>query len=338
MNKFAIKLVIFLIFVKIIDSSLYSFFSWTTRSQIGLVEDYGSLNRMYQGLINSDIVFAGSSRMYLHINPEIIQEITGRTAWNIGMDGSNFEQHKFTIEEYLLHNSLPKIIVLEADLESLETRTLTFKTHLFIPYRNRSVHTLELFNRNWEEKIGYWLLSSSIYKHQITRTIKDAGIIFNSIKNRNFIDKKPLAPESVKTETGDCIFINGACLKKGQEPGGFQIPVQPGLYNLSNMDERKKGFEELAKLAAEKGFILVLFTPPYLSGTTDGSQQKIASEFYDYLSRKYRNTHYINYADNKVFSENPDLWWNAGHLNFTGANLLSEQLGEALNQLLSTEK
>lgn len=333
MIQFAKKLFIFLILVKLIDASLYFFFTRAHQTLISLDDDYGSLNRMYQGLINADIVFAGSSRIYLHINPEIIQDHTGYTAWNIGMDGSNFEQHKFTIEEYLLHNKQPKIIVLEASLESLDTSALAFKTFLFLPFRNRSWHTLELFNKDWEDTVSYWLLSSSIYKNQLTKIVRAA-------KNISNIPSAPQTntdiPTLLKLDGNDCLFINGACLKQGQALADLPdtLPARSNQYDFSGIEQRKQGFEELAKLAEKKGFILVLLTPPYLNGTVSEAEWKIASDFYTGLAQKYENTRYFDYSSNKVFSDDISLWWNSGHLNVVGANLLSEDLGNVLYQAL----
>ena len=109
MPKFLIRFFVFLTIVKIFDILLSSFFGWSLQMIRYSDGDYGSLNRMYNGEINADIIFLGSSRTYLHINPEVIQANIGLTAWNLAMDGTNFEQHKFTLEEYLLHNQTPKI-------------------------------------------------------------------------------------------------------------------------------------------------------------------------------------------------------------------------------------
>ncbi len=49
---------------------------------------FGVFNRIARGGIDADIVVSGSSRALNHFDPRIIERRTGRTAMNIGMNGS----------------------------------------------------------------------------------------------------------------------------------------------------------------------------------------------------------------------------------------------------------
>lgn len=98
------------------------------------------------------------------------------------MDGSNFEQHFFTLEEYLLHNQTPQIVIFEAETASLDPAILRFKKELFLPHRADSDHMMELFGTNWEERLGYWLFSSAIYKQGNLQLLNNVDGIFDRIK------------------------------------------------------------------------------------------------------------------------------------------------------------
>jgi len=340
MKKFIGKITIFILLFKVFDILLASFFLWVRLPNLSLETDYGSLNRMYQGLINADIVALGSSKIYLSINPEVLQQTTGKTAWNLGMDGSKFEQHYFTLEEYLLHNTHPQAVIFEANLETLDPAFLRFKTGLFYPYRNYSSHTMKLFSPNWEGQIGYWIISSAIYKQEIPQTINNSGQILDRIANGDFFHKNPsFSDVTLKFDAGDYLLINGAQLKKGQVPG--QLPMilpfdEPQRhFDFSDIDQRRESFEKLSQLAEEKGFVLVLLMSPYLAGEVEEGQRRLAVDFYTALSEKYPNTYFLDFSMAEPFAHDTTLWWNAGHLNISGANLLSDKLGEELNQILA---
>jgi len=341
MKKFIGKAAMFILLFKVLDLLLSSFFLWARLPNLSLETDYGSLNRMYQGLINADIVAFGSSRMYLHINPESLRQTTGKTAWNLGMDGSNFEQHYFTLEEYLLHNTPPQIVIFEADLMTLDPGVLRFKTELFHPYQNYSTHTMELFNPNWESQLSYWIISSAIYKQEIPQTINHSGQIFDRITNGDFFYKNPpLSGVNVKLDFGDYILINGAQIKKGQVPnqlpGILPFDEPQRRFDFSNRVQRMQSFEKLSQFAEEEGFVLVLLMSPYLAGEVEEGQNRLAVDFYTALSEKYSNTYFLDFSAAEPFAHDTTLWWNVGHLNISGANLLSDKLGEELNQILAT--
>ena len=49
--------------------------------------EFGVWNKIIEGKIDADILIAGSSRARSHYDPRIIQEKTGRSAFNIGLNG-----------------------------------------------------------------------------------------------------------------------------------------------------------------------------------------------------------------------------------------------------------
>jgi hypothetical protein len=338
MAKFLYKTFIFLIILKICDLLLSSFFFWYLQSKIALTEDIGSVNRMYHGEINADIVFFGSSRTSLHINPNVIQRTTGLTAWNLGMDGSNFEQQEFTLEDYLRHNKPPKIVVFEADLVSLDPSLLRFKTELFLPYRNDSSHTFNLFDPSWDQSLYYWFFSSTIYKQEIPVVFTDYKKIFSGIENGGFTFKPLTKSTAVIINRPGYELVNGAQLKKGQVPDQLpqSLPYSSALrlFDLSNIKKREKEFVALTQFADNKGFILVLLFPPYMSGDINEGQRKIASDFYSQLSQKNKYIYYLDYSQDPLLSNNLNYWWDANHLNIKGANIFSDEVGRQLDQIL----
>jgi hypothetical protein len=342
MAKFLYKIFIFLLILKICDFLLSSFFFWYLQSKTSLTQDIGSLNRMYHGGINTNIVFFGSSRTSLHINPEVVEHITGQTAWNLGMDGSNFDQQEFTLEDFLLHNKMPKIVVFEADLVSLDPSLLRFKTELFLPYRNDSSHSFNLFNPSWDESLYYSLFSSTIYKPQMPAALADYKDIINRFKNGDYGYISQANSKIVIVNRPDYLLVNGAQLKKGQVPGQLPqvlpYPTPVRNFDLSEISLRENKFEELMKFANNMGFTLVLMFPPYMKGQIYEDQRRIAVDFYTKLSEKYKNIYFLDYSQDPTLDNNLNYWWDGNHLNIKGANLFSKEIGEELDRILKNKK
>ena len=58
-------------------------------------------NEVVQGGIDADILFVGSSRALVHFDPRIIERYTGKSSFNLGLDGSKFESQKLVLDLYL---------------------------------------------------------------------------------------------------------------------------------------------------------------------------------------------------------------------------------------------
>ncbi|MGM0933393.1 MAG: hypothetical protein ACQEWD_08110 [Bacteroidota bacterium] len=48
-------------------------------------------NDIYNGKIDDEIFIYGLFRAWVHISPQILEEKLGRTAYNFGFDGQNFD-------------------------------------------------------------------------------------------------------------------------------------------------------------------------------------------------------------------------------------------------------
>lgn len=296
---------------------------------------------MYNGGINADIIILGSSRTYLHINPEILQTRTGLTAWNLAMDGSNFDQHKFTLEEYLLHNRTPKIVIFEADLTTLDKDSLRFKKEFFLPYINYSNHTLELFTQRWEDKLYYTFFSSAPYKQQIPVVLLNYKMVLAGIGNGGYSFETLTSNTVVKKDDGDFVYINGAALRRGQilEELPESLPIPSPVDSIAFTGKyRLQEFEELAKLSEQNNFLLVLVTPTWLNGAFTEFQRQSVIDLYQEIDSNHENTYLLDFSYDELLSNNLSYWLNAGHLNFDGANIFSEKLSENILDILSTNQ
>lgn len=76
---------------------------------------FGTFNRIVDGDVNAAIVVAGSSRALTHFDPRVIERATGRTAYNIGINGSQIDMQVAVFKTYLKHNAKPSLLVYSLD-------------------------------------------------------------------------------------------------------------------------------------------------------------------------------------------------------------------------------
>jgi hypothetical protein len=72
---------------------------------------FGSFNRVVSGQVNAEIIINGSSRALTHYDPRIIERITGRSAYNLGMNGTQTDVHAAVLKTYLSRNTKPRIVI-----------------------------------------------------------------------------------------------------------------------------------------------------------------------------------------------------------------------------------
>lgn len=298
--------------------------------------DYGSIRHLYAGAINADACFFGTSRTMLQIRPEKIRETTGLSAWNLGMDGSNLDQNVFTFEEYLLHNKKPRIVAFDVDADNLDPKYRRFQKKYFSRFQRYSRHTWDLFNQTWQDYLKNALILSA-GNEQIL------GIIRAFI----FPQKTP----------ADVILERGAYLRNctvfhafPQDDNNISSPppgqASPSLaenpknhkekvYDIEINEELKTCYRELAKNNSQNGLITVFFFPPrYNDGRQNDLSHEQALDFFSGLERQYPEIYTLDFSADQDFNKK-ELFWTPSHLNFQGANLLSEKIGKTINQILS---
>jgi hypothetical protein len=87
-----------------------------------------------QGKVNADIIISGSSRALTHYDPRLIQEEVGRSAFNIGINGSQTDMQLALLKTYLSHNTAPALVIHNLDLFSFVTTREVYDPAQYLPY------------------------------------------------------------------------------------------------------------------------------------------------------------------------------------------------------------
>jgi hypothetical protein len=95
---------------------------------------YGSNNRIMRGAINAQILITGSSRAASHYDPRIIRLKTGRSAFNLGRNGSQTDMQVAVFKAYLKHNRKPEIVLHNLDAFTFQTTREVYNAAQYVPY------------------------------------------------------------------------------------------------------------------------------------------------------------------------------------------------------------
>lgn len=317
MKKHIIRAALFLLAVLAVDRTIYFALS---RIEAKRVES-GSFSLLYSGLADFDIVFFGSSRTSLHINPKVVEDRTGRSAYNFGLEATNFDQHLFTAEEYLIQNRKPRLLIFEADLWSLDERPLKFLTYIFQRYSGKSLHTFRLVNGPAKPAYVYYLerlkdsiLMSARYRNQVPDLI--AGYMNGQV-----------------TETEDYVTIAGAHLRK--KAFAREEPPPPRLLVGAISEERAARLTAFLNKCRNEGIQTVLLMSPYYR-----PDLQILPEDYERVSRRFQEiaaetgSRFLDFTYEADLVSNPDIFYNRNHLSREGADLFSRKVGERLADIM----
>jgi hypothetical protein len=319
MKKFIIKSIIFIIILYLLAFSLEKIiFFGLKRINLG---EFGVQNRIYNGDVNSDIIISGSSRAYVHFNPEIINKITGYSTFNMGMDASGFEFQIPKLKFYLDYNKAPKILIQEVSMDSLNsTSDKIYKPYLYLPYLNNKnlfsgllkIDKKFVFNK-FIPLLNLCYFNSDFQKEMLKSLFfkqSKAEVLPNGYAPRNLKWKKE----------GDKIL-----LKREKNNSSYKIT-----------DKCIKLFQDEIKICKENNIKLILVLPPqyYEIYETQSNREKILT-YYKKVSYE-NNLLFLDYSHIEIL-KNKKYFYNIQHLNAKGADIFSEIFAKDLDKIIKKD-
>jgi len=115
------------------------------------IGDFGVLNAINNGIINSAILISGSSRGYVQYSPTIIAQEIGLSCFNISFNASDLGLQVAILRWYLAKNKPPRYLIQNIDIFNSDISPSVYEPFKFIPYLdNRELyHGLLQINRRW---------------------------------------------------------------------------------------------------------------------------------------------------------------------------------------------
>lgn len=272
---------------------------------------FKSWNDLFYGNLQCDAVIMGSSRGMVQYCPSILDSVLDLNFYNISVDGRSIDAEVVKYNTYCLYNKKPKLI-----LQNVDWGTLTFsngyETEQFLPY----LFCDSLYKMTKQSENFTW-------GDRYIPLVRYAGyfqVIKEGLKLPNKLDKPQL--------------YKGYCGRDKQWDGSQFDQVEE--VEFCHDTAAVCIFEDYLQQCRQDGIqVVFVFAPIYIGVTEKMDNPQQMFDFYESLATKY-NCQVLNYTYNYL-SYDTVYFYNAMHLNKTGAELFSKQLGNDLLDIINKE-
>ncbi len=307
MKRFVIKLAYFVLPILIFSIGMDHFLSKNLKTSNQFARgEYLVWNDIYDGAINSEIVIYGSSRAWVHIDPQMIETQTGKTTYNLGIDGHGFWLQYLRHLELLKHNEIPETIIMSVDAFSFGRRKELYNKEQFLPY---------IFNYNvYKYTSVYEGFTLTDYTLPLARYVGNKNPVRISFCQ---FDKSCIEePSRIKGYRGVEKTWNSDLSKAKKKMKGFTVKFNEERVGLFN-----QFLNECDQLGIE---VILVYTPEYIEGQKFMTNRKELITFYETKAKDY-NIKFLDYSNDELCYDKK-YFYNATHLNKQGSQLFTAKL------------
>ncbi|MBQ0080769.1 MAG: hypothetical protein KBS95_04400 [Alistipes sp.] len=274
-----------------IDNNAYKSHGWP----------YHSVNTAFQGGIDAEVVFFGSSIVQIDMDSDIISKALGKKCFNMGMSGYSFDyQYNLIIKSYLKRNKKPELIVLGVSPQAFLEHWNPDFVYSFLPYISRP------------EFDFYCELSKDVTQMDRYLPTKYSGLgigrIWLLLKNR-----QPSSRE-------DCFTPMHKDTYNVNFPKNYPLEKNPEIIGY---------LKEFVQNCKRDGIQLVMVLPPMHK--RDFYDQCDMEGFYSLLKKTVGEVPLLDYS--LLFEKNDEYFYESTHLNSPGAKIFSHKLAQDILEL-----
>jgi hypothetical protein len=260
-------------------------------------------NEIYSSNLQIDVIIMGSSRAWVQYNPYILDSILGINFYNLGIDGSAINRQILKYNTYRRWNlALPKVIIQNIDASTMQTSS-GYEREQFFPY---------FFDDS---------LRTIISEYEKFNIFDKYLPLYRYIGNLSLINKR--SKENYTLLKGYCgidALYDGSSLAKQ-----VKIPYDQDSTALALFDEY------LSKAYSEGIKVIFVYAPYYIEATKKIENIEQMYKMYDSIAKKY-DIPILDYNYDSI-SYDTAYFYNAMHLNKTGAELFSAKLAHAIDSM-----
>ena len=271
---------------------------------------FGVSNRIVDGKINADIVISGSSRALTHYDPRLIEEQTGLTAFNIGLNGSQTDMQLARLKTYLRHNKKPSLLIHNLDVFSFQTtHGGVYDPGQYIPYLAEPAIYAALVHIDPDVWKARWL---PLYGHAVQ------DLRFNWILGvMGFFGWNPSEDHFLGFKPRYSAWTDDFERLKAINPDGVRFEIEA---------DGIKDMEELLRLCKEQGIkALLVYSPEYQEMQTLTRNRAQVFVYFNKLRDQF-GVPVWDYSGSPISARRQNFY-NSQHLNADGAAAFSREVG-----------
>ncbi|HNQ66819.1 MAG TPA: hypothetical protein PKN32_00450 [Bacteroidales bacterium] len=285
------------------------------KSVVHVDGEYLVWNDIYAGKINADIAIYGSSRAWTHIDPEILKDSLGLSAYNFGIDGLNFSLQYFRHKEYFKYNKRPEIIIVSGDIFTFEEEEGFYNHEQALPYM--------LFNKDYfESRELFKIFEKADFFIPLKRYLGQTWEMARAAILAIGLENEP--PARIKGFMGIEREWSQDLLQAIKTKGNLKIKIDYKLLCL---------FMKFVKECKENNIkVILVYSPEYIEGRTFiVNREDVLGLWYRIAAS--RGLTFLDYTEDSI-GKNRDYFYNSTHLNKQGSKLFSQKFAGDLKKLL----
>lgn len=265
--------------------------------------EYPVWNDIYNRNIHDSLIIIGNSRARGQVSPFIIEDKTGISSYNMGMDGQNFELQYLRWKEYK-KNHVPKYVISIVDIFFLSENKGIYNAEQFLPYT--------LLNKEYDKYIlGKNYFEYLDLKIPLIRYYGKYQSILVGLKSMNKKD-------------------NNHQLIKGYYPEEASWkPRSISPYHVKIDEKIKNIYLDFIKECTRENIKVIMVYPPehFTSKGIILNKPEIIT-----ILKEIAVQNKLEFIDFSSWALNKDttIFYNVTHLNKKGAVLFSNMLGDSL--------
>lgn len=260
--------------------------------------------QVFKHEVDAEVMIFGSSVAYHQFDPQVIKDLSGKEAYNMGFPGMFFVQYNGLIKEYLSYQKHCKAIVIACDFDNLGKNNLATRPDLFLAYLNNE----NIYNSMYEIEPRKAFLARYMPGYKLT------------LLNKSFYTDIALAKPYISKHSGF-------------EPLDSKFEVTKKAPFSSRYDESVyTQFRETIGAINKKGVKVVLVIPPvYEEGyKLIRNADTIKSKYHALVSK---DVYFLDYTSDTLCRSQSNFR-NFTHLNSTGATAFSHTFAQDLLKIV----
>lgn len=309
--KLFIRYITFVVVITIVASSSF-FWLVNTGLRKQKTDYFGKLNELLLNHNDFDIIFLGSSRVNWTINPKIIDSIAHVNSFNFGLDGAYVVEDGINLRAYLKVHPKPRLLVINIDPKIFNTTNEIKTPSRYLPY----IQHPEIYDTLKEYSV--WPVVAK-YMPFVGVSFYTDGILNQSLQAFIQPDRKM-----------ENYYKGFSPLKQVWEKAADESAE--GLLKLEYTPKGMHIFNDFLKEIKQNNIPLQLIYSPQFSFPQYQSSHENFMRILDSISGKY-DFKIIDYSKMELCKDKK-YFFDATHLNVTGANVFSKKLGADLDSIL----
>ncbi len=315
--KIFIKNILYFIIPLLIVILLFDFIISKNLSECKSIShgEMGVWNDIYKRKIKAEIAVYGSSVACFQVNSGLVKKETGLETYNFGIEGHNFFLQYLRHKLYMKYNKKPKFIIYIIEPYFLSFNKELFSLEQFLP-NIREPEVVD-FTSQMEGLRWYDYFIPLIRYYGKTNEITDAFKNIIGLRENSYIRKKGFYGQKLTWDRTYLTYVKSTtdCYKKN--------------IDIKSLNLFKKFISECKKDKIKLFFI----SPPVQK---EGQSLICGKSKFDHLIKNIALKNKITYIDyfNDSICNDTNLFFNARHLNYKGANIFTHKIILDINKSL----